>query len=65
MLFFGYLKKNLFPSLFTKCNVSSLHCDVGELAKSHCTSFPLILNKSPLPFMVIHSNVWGPSKMLT
>ena len=35
------------------------------MAKSHRTSFPLILNKSPLPFMVIHYDVWGPSKVPT
>jgi hypothetical protein len=59
---FGYLKK-LFPSLFVTIDVSSFQCDVCELAKSHRASFPLILNKSPIPFMVIHSDVWGPSKV--
>ena len=61
---FGYLKK-LFPSLFAKSAISSFRCDVCELAKSHRASFPLILNKSSFPFMVIHSDVWGPSKVLT
>ena len=61
---FGYLKK-LFPSLFTKCDVSSLDCDVCELAMCHRTSFPLSLTKSSLPFMVIHYDVWGPSKFPT
>jgi len=61
---FGYLKK-LFPSLFVKFDVSSFRCDVCELAKSHRASFPLSLNKSPVPFMVIHSDVWGPSKVTT
>ncbi|KAK2984954.1 hypothetical protein RJ640_013380 [Escallonia rubra] len=59
---FGYLKK-LFPSLFTKYDVSSFQCEVCELAKSHRVSFPLALNKSPDPFMIIHSDVWGPSKV--
>ena len=59
---FGYLKK-LFPSLFVKFDVSSFHCDVCELAKIHRASLPLNLNKSPVPFMVIHSDVWGPSKV--
>ena len=49
---FGYLKK-LFPSLFTNFDVSSFRCDVCELSKSHHASFPLILNKSLLPFMVM------------
>ncbi|RVW42232.1 Retrovirus-related Pol polyprotein from transposon RE1 [Vitis vinifera] len=61
---FGYLKK-LFPSLFAKSDISGFHCDICELAKSHRVSFPLILNKSPFPFMVIHSDVWGSSKVPT
>nr|CAN70109.1 hypothetical protein VITISV_001696 [Vitis vinifera] len=61
---FGYLKK-LFPSLFSKNDISGFRCDICELAKSHRASFPLILNKSPSPFMVIHSDVWGPSKVPT
>ena len=54
--FFGYLKK-LFPSLFAKRDISGFRCDICELAKSHRVSFLLILNKSPFPFMVIHSDV--------
>lgn len=61
---FGYIKK-LFPSLFANFDVSSFKCDVCELAKSHRASFPLILNKSPIPFMIIHSDIWGPSKFAT
>ena len=49
---FGYMKK-LFPSLFVKFDVSSFHCDVCELTKIHRASFPLSLNKSPVPFMDI------------
>jgi hypothetical protein len=52
----GYLKK-LFPKLFTKFDVSNFKCDVCELAKSHRVSFPLSMNKSSIPFMVIHSDV--------
>ena len=57
--------KKLFPSLFANFDVSSFQCDVCELAKSHRASFPLSLNKSPVPFMIIHSDVWGPSKFTT
>ena len=53
---FGYMKK-LFPSLFANFDVSSFQCDVCELAKIHCVSFPLTLNKSPVPFMIIHFDV--------
>ncbi|RVW27584.1 Retrovirus-related Pol polyprotein from transposon TNT 1-94 [Vitis vinifera] len=61
---FGYLKK-LFPSLFAKSDISGFRCDICELAKSHRASFPLILNKSLFPFMVIHYDVWGSSKVPT
>ena len=57
--------KKLFPSLFANFDVSGFQCDVCELAKSHHASFPLTLNKSPVPFMIIHSDVWGPSKFAT
>jgi len=60
----GYLKK-LFPNLFTKFDIFSFHCDVCELAKRHRAFFQLFLNKSPLPFIVIHSDVWSPSKVTT
>ena len=56
---FGYVKK-LFPSLFANFDVSSFKCDVCEFAKSHRASFPLTWNKSPVPFMIIHYDVWGP-----
>ena len=35
------------------------------MAKSHRTSFPPSLNKSSIPFMIIHSDVWGPSNTAT
>ena len=57
--------KKLFPSLFENFDVFSFKCDVCELAKSHRASLPLTLNKSPVPFMIIHSDVWGPSKFAT
>ena len=57
---FGYLKK-LFPSLFVNLDISTFRCDVCELAKSHRVSFPSNLNKSSVPFMIVHSDVWGPS----
>ena len=41
---FGYLKK-LFPSLFDGIPDPSFKCNVCILAKSHCTSYPINLNK--------------------
>ena len=57
--------KKLFLSLFANFDVSSFKCDVCELAKSHRASFSLTLTKSPVPFMITHSDVWGPSKFAT
>jgi hypothetical protein len=59
---FGYLQK-LFPNLFAKYDISSFKCDVCVLVKSHRVSFPLSLNRSLVPFTVIHSDVWGPSNV--
>ena len=59
---FGYLHK-LFPSLFMKNNASQFKCDVCEMAKSHRSSFPPSLNKRSVPFMIVHSDVWGFSKI--
>ena len=61
---FGYLRR-LFPSLFVKHNISDFKCGVCEMAKSHHTSLPPSLNKSSIRFMIIHSDVWGPSKAAT
>lgn len=57
---FGYLKK-LFPKLFSQLTVSNFKCNNCELAKSHHVTFPSSMNKSPVPFMIIHSDVWGPT----
>ncbi|XP_026429173.1 uncharacterized protein LOC113325170 [Papaver somniferum] len=43
----------------------TLLADVCELSKNHRASFPLSFNKSPVPFMIIHSDVWEPSKTTT
>ncbi|KAJ8645644.1 hypothetical protein MRB53_007392 [Persea americana] len=55
---FGYLKK-LFPKLFSQLTDSDFKCDICELAKSHRVSFPIRMNKSPVPFMVVHSDGEG------
>lgn len=61
---FGYLKL-LFPYLCSQFAASDFHCETCVLAKSHRISYPLRLNKSSMPFMIIHSDVWGPSRVLT
>ena len=51
--------------MFAKSDISGFRCDICDMAKSHRASFPLILNKSPLPFMVKQFDVWGSSKVPT
>ena len=57
---FGYLK-HLFPGLFSDLVISDFQCDTCILAKSHRVSYPLHMNRSNMPFAVVHSVVWGPS----
>ncbi|TYK05539.1 Beta-galactosidase [Cucumis melo var. makuwa] len=61
---FTYMKC-LFPHLFPKIDVSLLSCDVCIWAKQHRVSFPSQLYKPTQPFTLIHSDVWGPSKVTT
>ncbi|KAL0533374.1 hypothetical protein IC582_030193 [Cucumis melo] len=61
---FTYMKY-LFPHLFLKIDVSSLSCDVCIRAKQHRVSFPSQPYKPTQPFTLIHSDVWGSSKVTT
>ncbi|KAL0542592.1 hypothetical protein IC582_017662 [Cucumis melo] len=61
---FTYMQ-HLFPHLFSKVDVSSLSCDVCIRAKQHRVSFPSQPYKPTQPFNLIHSDVWGPSKVTT
>ncbi|TYJ97057.1 Beta-galactosidase [Cucumis melo var. makuwa] len=61
---FTYMKY-LFPHLFLKIDVSSLSCDVCIRAKQHRVSFHSQPYKPTQPFTLIHSDVWGPSKVTT
>ena len=61
---FQYMKY-LFPHLFSKVDVSSLSCDICIQAKHHRVSFPLQPYKPTRPFTLVHSDVWGPSKVTT
>ena len=57
--------KKLMPSLFIAMNVSDFHCETCVLAKSHRVSYPPSISQSAIPFELIHSDVWGPSKVPT
>ncbi|KAA0064018.1 putative mitochondrial protein [Cucumis melo var. makuwa] len=53
------------PHLFSKLDVSSLSCDVCIRAKQHRVSLTSQPYKPTQPFTLIHSDVWGPSKVTT
>jgi hypothetical protein len=57
----GYLK-HLFPDIFSNAMHSDFKCNTCILAKSHMVSYPVSMNKSEIPFVLIHSDVWGPSR---
>ena len=61
---FGYLKY-LFPKLFVDLSISDFNYETCTLAKSHRSFYPLSMNKSEVPFTLIHSDVWGPSPKMT
>ena len=59
---FQYLRF-LFPSLCENKTSLSLQCEVCQLAKHHRASFPKSLYKPSRPFALIHSDLWGPSRI--
>lgn len=63
-LSFGYMK-HLFPDLFSSMSFFDLKCETYILAKSYRATYPLSMNKSNVPFALIHSDVWGPSLVST
>ena len=61
---FPYLK-HLFPSLFKNLDCNSFHCESCHLSKSHQNSYKINPYSASKPFLLIHSDVWGPSKITT
>lgn len=53
--------KFMFPSLFSKVNNETLHCEVCEIAKHKRVPFPLNNKRCTIPFHLVHTDVWWPS----
>jgi len=58
------LLRSMFPTLFRGLSVTDLHYDVCEFSKHHRVSYPISNKLSSIPFCLIHSDVWGPSRIL-
>ena len=54
--------KHLFPSLFNK-NPKSFECEICQLSKQVRSHFPIQPYKVSSPFSMIHSDIWGPSRI--
>ncbi|CAL5421419.1 unnamed protein product [Camellia sinensis] len=61
---FLYLK-HLFPELFKGIDCSSFHCESCIFAKFHRYTYLPKHYQASKPFYLIHSDVWGPSKITT
>ncbi|KAJ9541315.1 hypothetical protein OSB04_027821 [Centaurea solstitialis] len=59
---FPYLNK-LFPQLFINKDLSSFHCEICQLAKHTRIPFKSRPYTSSKPFSLIHSDLWGPSRV--
>lgn len=59
---FIYLSK-LFPKFFRNKSPLSLQCEICQLSKHTRMHYPIQSYKSSKPFSMIHSDVWGPSKI--
>lgn len=59
---FQYLKFT-FPNLFKNKIPSSFKCEICALVKPHRTFYPPRPYKPYVPFSLIHSDVWGPSRI--
>ncbi|KAL5798657.1 hypothetical protein ACOSQ2_003477 [Xanthoceras sorbifolium] len=59
---FLYLEK-LFPDLFINKSSKDFHCDFCELSKHTRSVYHPNSYKASKPFALIHSDVWGPSRV--
>jgi len=57
--------QHMFPVLFLHNNVSKFQCETCELSKHHHVSFSPSINKSDAHFVLVHTVVWGPSRMVS
>lgn len=61
---FSYLKF-LLPALFKNKNTASFTCDIYQFAKHTRVPFSPKPYTPSMPFSLIHSDIWGPSRVTT
>ncbi|KAK8273352.1 hypothetical protein V6Z12_D11G402000 [Gossypium hirsutum] len=59
---FVYLKKHL-PLLFRNKSINSLKCEICQLSKHTRVPYPLKPHIQSQPFSLIHSDLWGASRV--
>ena len=59
---FAYIEK-LFPQLFINKKFRSYQCEICQLAKHTRHVYPSLQYKLSNPFSMIHSDIWGPSRV--
>lgn len=55
---------HLFPNLYCKIDKTKLICDACQYGKLTRSSYALSDNRSTVPLQTIHSDVWGPSRVV-
>ena len=55
--------KQMFSSLFNSLDPSNFQCDECIIAKYHRVSYSISNKLASMPFHLVHSDVWGPSKI--
>jgi hypothetical protein len=55
----------MFHSLLLHNNVSKFQCGTCAFFKHHRVSFSPSINKSDEPFVLVHTDVWGPSGVVS
>jgi hypothetical protein len=57
--------QRMFPTLFLHNNVSKFQYETCELSKHYLVSFSPSINKSDAPFVLVHTDVWGPLRVVS
>ena len=60
-----YYLKHLFPKLFINKDPASFKCEICTSAKLTKSVYPSRVYQPSKPFSLIHSDIWGPSRVVT